>query len=100
MVQDLPQHRLEVGINKKENKMNYQIEIFHQEIINILNKSGLPIGVAYYIMKDVLKELEDAYIQAINKEKNQTSEEVIEEIPVENFEEIKNEEKKEEKENE
>ncbi len=62
--------------------MNYQMEVFHEQLIQIVNKSGLPIGTAYYIVKDVLNELEVGYRKAIFNEKNSSTETATEEVPL------------------
>ena len=62
--------------------MNYQMEVFHQQLIDLLNNSGLPIGSAYYIMKDCLHELEVGYQQAILSEKDAPEDKVTENIPI------------------
>ena len=60
--------------------MNYQMEVFHQTMIDTINKSGLPIGTAYFIVKDCLNELEVGYRKAIFEERNSSPETVTEEI--------------------
>lgn len=60
--------------------MNYQMEVFHQALIDLLNKSGLPIGAAYFIIKDVLHELEVGYFKSVKKEQESKPEETTEEI--------------------
>lgn len=62
--------------------MNFEMEIFHEQLIEIINKSGLPIGAAYYIVKDVLNELEIGYRKAIMNEKDTPTETVTEEVPL------------------
>ena len=39
-----------------------------KQIETILNNSKLPIDAAYYVLKDVLMEIEDLYRQQIEKE--------------------------------
>lgn len=56
--------------------MNYQMEIFHEQMIDLINKSGLPIGAAYFIVKDCLHELEMGYRKAIFNERNSKPETV------------------------
>lgn len=71
--------------------MNYQMEVFHEQLIQLINKSGLPIGTAYFIVKDCLNELEMGYRKAIFNEKNSPTEDTTEEIPLSCEEEAKNE---------
>ena len=67
--------------------MNYQMEVFHQQMIDLINHSGLPIGTAYFIVKDCLNELEMGYRKAIFTEKDSKPETVTEEYPVAKVEE-------------
>ena len=48
--------------------LNLQIEQFKKNIYNVLNNSNLLIGTAYYVMKDVLYDLEKNYIQSLRSE--------------------------------
>lgn len=51
--------------------MNLQIENVKQNIINIINNSGLPIGIIYYLFKDINAEISSGYNKALNYEKQQ-----------------------------
>lgn len=62
--------------------MNLEMENFHSELIKLINGSGLPIGVAYYILKDCLNDLYIIYNKAIIEEQKSSKEEIIEEIPI------------------
>ena len=42
-------------------------EKFRQDLIDIINDCGLPVGGAYYVVKDVLRELEKVYIAEMNQ---------------------------------
>jgi GTP1/Obg family GTP-binding protein len=57
---------------RKENIMFslQSIEIYRNNLIDLTNNCGLTIGTAYYVFKDVLKDLEKEYIKAIEKEQN------------------------------
>ena len=44
--------------------MNF--EGFRQDLIAIVNNCGLPLGGAYYVLKDVLRELEAVYAQELS----------------------------------
>lgn len=58
-------------------------ELFKEKLYEIINSSGLTIGSAYFIFKDVYRDLENVYNQQIEKEKenlkngNDGTEEVI-----------------------
>lgn len=65
---------------------NYSIERCKTEIYNVLRESQLPIGVLRYIIKDVSKEIEQLYVQAVLEEQKQL------EMPAANNEQAKIEE--------
>lgn len=48
--------------------LNLQIEQFKNDIYNVLNNSNLLIGTAYYVMKDILYDLEKNYVQSLRSE--------------------------------
>lgn len=50
--------------------MNYQMYQTYTQIVDVLNNSGLPIGAGYYIVKEVLSELEKGYQEAVQKEEH------------------------------
>lgn len=64
--------------------MNYQMEVFHEQLIQLINNSGLTVGAAYFIVKDCLHELEVGYHKAIFNERNSSTETTTEEIPLTN----------------
>ena len=47
---------------------NLSIKYFHQQLIALINNSGLPVGTAYFIVKDILNELEKTYLDCAYKE--------------------------------
>lgn len=47
---------------------NLKIHNLQESIVNLINSSGLSIGTAYYIMKDITRELEDLYETVYLKE--------------------------------
>lgn len=53
--------------------MNLQIFNLIQNIKDILANSNLPIGVVYYILKDIYKEIEQLYQQQILIEQKENS---------------------------
>lgn len=52
-----------------EKDINLQIEEFRQTIIDTVNRSGLPISVAYYILKDVMIDFTDSYKNYLDQAK-------------------------------
>lgn len=45
---------------------NYQI--LKEQVNHAINNSGLDIGAAYFIMKDIINNLEHLYYAQVNKE--------------------------------
>lgn len=43
-------------------------QILKESIINVIQNSGLDIGAAYFILKDVFTSFENLYYAQINKE--------------------------------
>lgn len=39
------------------------------DLVNTINKSGLPVGVAYYIIKDLFMDIQNAYEMTLKNEK-------------------------------
>lgn len=52
-----------------ERNINLIIEDIKSQIINIINSSGLPISVIYYLMSDVYKKLDIEYKSYIEQAK-------------------------------
>lgn len=59
--------------------MNLQIEFTKEQLINIINNSGLPIGVIHYLLKDISNEVIVEYNRAIAQEKQQQIQQMQEE---------------------
>lgn len=67
---------MEIGFNTKLNNLK-------NGIINTIGESKLPVGAVYYLLKDILAELNDTYrqtlaieqqVQAINNEEDDKEE--------------------------
>ena len=54
--------------------INFSLEQYKNQLVDITNNCNLPIGVAYYVFKDVFKELEMAYYNSLSNEPKLTSE--------------------------
>lgn len=52
-----------------EKDINLQVEEFRQTIIDTVNRSGLPISVAYYILKDIMVDFTDSYKNYLDQAK-------------------------------
>lgn len=48
--------------------MNYKIEQLHQQMVDLINNSGIPVIAAVYVLKDCLRELEGVAQQVLRKE--------------------------------
>ena len=48
---------------------NTQLYNFKNDLINTVNKSGLPVGIAYYVVKDLFMEIQNAYEATLKNEK-------------------------------
>ena len=59
---------------------NYMIDAFYKKLVKDINECGLPVGVAFFVMKDCLNQIETGYKLAINEENpanNQSEEQVV-----------------------
>lgn len=50
--------------------MNYKIFILKQQLLEVINNSGLPIFVVELLLKDILKDIDDILIEQIQLELN------------------------------
>lgn len=48
--------------------VNYSIETLRQNIYDVINKSQMPIGVAYFVFKDIFADITNAYQNAVQDE--------------------------------
>lgn len=62
------------------NGLNTLMQELHRNLIKDINDSKLPVGVVYFVLKDIFNETENSYINAINAEKSATPIEVEETI--------------------
>lgn len=54
--------------------MNLKIENVRRQLVDIINQSGLPIGVIYYMFKDLFGEISQEHNNAIRYEMRQLEE--------------------------
>lgn len=54
----------EIGINTGMN-------IFKENLVNLIGNSQLPIGVIYYMLKDIFVDIEKLYNETLEKEKEE-----------------------------
>lgn len=71
--------------------INTNINIFKENLVNLIGNSNLPIGITYYILKDVFSEIQDVYNITLEKEKQEMLNSISEEEKKES-DEIENEE--------
>lgn len=50
---------------------NSLLNNFKNDLANTIKKSGLPIGIVYYIVKDLLSEITETYKETLLLEANQ-----------------------------
>lgn len=48
--------------------LNNSLNDLRKEIVELINKSQVPVGVVYYIIKDVYRDIEIAYEAAVLNE--------------------------------
>lgn len=56
--------------------INSKIEFTKEQLINVINNSGLPIGAIHYLLKDISNEVVVEYNRAIAQEKQQQIEQM------------------------
>lgn len=59
---------------------NLAIQNFYKNIVNLVNNCNLPVGTAYFILKDVLHDLEQAYLAVLKEELNEPDQQIIQDI--------------------
>ena len=69
----------------------FEIESTRHQIVNAVNNSNLTIGTAYFLFKDIFRDLEKLYFDQVEKEKENppTLQDVDLNISFENDEDIK-----------
>ena len=48
---------------------NTHLNNLKNDLVTIINKSGLPVGVIYYVVKDLFMDVQFAYENALKNEK-------------------------------
>ena len=54
--------------------INTLINVLKENLTNVINNSQVPIGAVYYVLKDLLSEVEDVYDKTLKKESQETLE--------------------------
>lgn len=55
--------------------INQEIEQVRNNIVSVINNSNMPIGVIYYVMKDIMSEIELSYQKVLVAKDEDTEEE-------------------------
>ena len=55
--------------------INQEIEQVRNNIVSVINNSNMPIGVVYYVMKDIMSEIELSYQKVLVAKDVDTKEE-------------------------
>lgn len=55
--------------------INQEIEQVRNNIVSVINNSNMPIGVVYYVMKDIMSEIELSYQKVLVAKDEDTKEE-------------------------
>ena len=55
--------------------INQEIEQVRNSIVSVINNSNMPIGVVYYVMKDIMSEIELSYQKVLVAKDEDTKEE-------------------------
>lgn len=75
-------------MNEKDTRgTDLKIENFRTQLTQIINSANLPAGVIYYIIKDILTEVNELHVNQINIQYQQFCEEAQEEFKKQNEEE-------------
>lgn len=53
----------------KDISINTGMNVFKENLINLIGSSQLPIGVTYYVLKDIFQNIEMLYNETLEKEK-------------------------------
>ena len=59
--------------------INTGIDIFKANIANIISTSQLPVGIIYYVFKDILTEIKDLYNETVQQEAQKLQEQITQE---------------------
>ena len=51
------------------------MEKFRNNLVQVINDAKLPIGEAYYVLKDIFRDVQDAYKEALEVIETQEKEE-------------------------
>lgn len=74
-------------MNEKDTRgTDLKIENFRTQLTQIINSANLPAGVVYYIIKDILTEVNELHVNQINIQYQQFCEEAQEEFKKQNEE--------------
>lgn len=57
-------------MKKIESDMSFDMacNYFEQNIIEVINESGVPLSIAYFVLQSIYKNVENQYIENIKRE--------------------------------
>ena len=61
-----------------DSKQNLKIQETYEAMLSILVNSNLQVGTLYFILKDILRDIEDAYKTGVEEELNALQKEQLE----------------------
>ena len=67
--------------------INTGIDIFKANIANVISTSQLPVGIIYYVFKDILTEIKDLYNETVQQETQELQKQIEQENKEEDVEE-------------
>lgn len=59
-------------MNDKENQtisLDFGINVFKDNLTQVINNSQLPIGIVYYVLKGILSDIQNLYNETLEREK-------------------------------
>ena len=65
-------------MHMNNNKQNLKIQETYETILNTLVNSDLQVGTLYFMLKDILRDIEDAYNMGVEEELNILQKEQLE----------------------
>lgn len=48
--------------------LDLQVDMYKNNLVNLINNSNLPLSITYFLLKDILVEVENLYTQNVQKQ--------------------------------
>ena len=55
--------------------INTSINIFKNNMATVIHNSQLPVGILYYVLKDIVNDIQDIYKETLQKEMQEMQQE-------------------------